>query len=117
MQLSRLPGRSWPAEAIRYAVGRWLALTWFPDDGRIDLDTNPVERAIRLISLGRKDSLFAGSEGGANRWAIVASVVETAKLNSVDPFGWLRDSLTMMVNGHPASFLDELLPWSGQTGN
>ena len=65
LQLSRLPGRSRLAEAIRYALGRWSALTRFLADGRIDLDTNPVERAIRPIALGRKNSLFAGSEGGA----------------------------------------------------
>ncbi|MGI4958020.1 MAG: IS66 family transposase, partial [Janthinobacterium lividum] len=110
LQLSRLPGRSRLAEAIRYALGRWSALSRFLDDGRIDLDTNPVERAIRPISLGRKNSLFAGSEGGANRWAIVASLIETAKLNGVEPFAWLRNSLTMMVDGHPASCLDDLLP-------
>ena len=114
LQLSRLPGRSRLAEAIRYALGRWSALTRFLDDGRIDLDTNPVERAIRPIALGRKNSLFAGSQGGANRWAIVASLVETAKLNGVEPFVWLRDSLTRMVDGHPVSRLDELLPWRAE---
>ncbi len=112
LQLSRLPGRSRLAEAIRYAFGRWTALIRFLDDGRIDLDNNPVEQAIRPISLGPKNSLFAGSEGGAKRWAIVGSLVETAKLNGVEPFAWLRDSLTLMIEGHPASRFDELLPWS-----
>jgi len=112
LQLTRLPGRSKLAEAIRYALARWTALTRFLDDGRIDLDTNPVERSIRPIALGRKNSLFAGSEGGARRWAIVASLVETAKLNGVEPFAWLRDVLTRMVEGHPAQHLDVLLPWS-----
>ncbi|MGI4800524.1 MAG: IS66 family transposase, partial [Janthinobacterium lividum] len=65
LQLTRLSGRSKLAEAIRYALGRWSALTRLLDDGCIDLDTNPVERAIRPIALGRKNSLFAGSEGGA----------------------------------------------------
>lgn len=73
-----------------------------------------MERAIRPIALGRKNSLFAGSEGRARRWAIVASLIETAKLNGVEPHVWLRDSLTMMVDGHPASCLDDLLPWSGR---
>ena len=100
------------ADVIRYALGRWSTLTRFLDDGRIDLDTNPVERAIRPIALGRKNSLFAGSEGGANRWAIIAFLVETAKLNGVELFAWLRDSLTMMVNGHPASRSGDLRPWS-----
>ena len=97
---------------IRYALGRWAALTRFLDDGRIDLDTNPVERSIRPIALGRKNSLFAGSDGGAKRWAIVASLIETAKLNGIEPFAWLRETLTLMVNGHPVSGLDNLLPWS-----
>ena len=111
-ELSRLPGRSRLAEMIRYALGRWAALTRFLDDGRIDLDTNPVERSIRPIALGRKNSLFAGSDGGAKRWAIVASLIETAKLNGIEPFAWLRETLTLMVNGHPVSGLDNLLPWS-----
>ena len=80
LQLARLPGRSRLAEAIRYALGRWTALDRFLDDGRIDLDTNPVERAIRPVSLGRKNSLFAGSDGGADRWAIVASLIETSEV-------------------------------------
>ncbi len=101
LQLSRLPGRSRLAEALRHVLGRWSALTRFIDDGRIDLDTNPVERAIRPIALGRKNSLFAGSEGGAGRWAIVASLIETAKLNGIEPYAWLRDALTCMVEGIP----------------
>ncbi len=116
LQLSRLPGRSRLAEAIRYALGRWSALTRFLDYGRIDPDTNPVERATRPIALGRKNSPFAGGEGGANRWAIVASLVEAAKLNGVEPLAWLHDSPTMMVNGHPANRLNDLLPWSGRAG-
>ncbi len=112
LQLSRLPGRSRLAEAIRYTLGRWSALTRFLDDGRIDLDNNPVERAIRPIALGRKNSLFAGSSGGAERWAIVASLVETAKLNGVEPYVWLRNTLTHMVEGHAADRLDDLLPWA-----
>ena len=117
VQLSRLPRRSRLAEAIRYALGRWSALTIDPlcgsilDDGRIDLDNNPAERATRPIAPGRKNSLFAGSEGGANRWAIVASLIETARLNSVEPYVWLRNTLTRMVDGHPVSRLDELMPW------
>jgi transposase len=112
LQLSHLPGHSRLAEAIRYTLGRWMALTRFLDDARIELDINPVEQAIRASFLGCKNSLFAGSEGGARRWAIIASLVETAKLNGIEPFAWLRNSLTMMVNGHPVNRLDDLLPWS-----
>ncbi|MGI4795731.1 MAG: IS66 family transposase [Janthinobacterium lividum] len=111
LQLLHLPDHNRLTEAMRYALGRWTALTRFLDDGRVDLDTNPVEQAIRPTALGRKNSLFAGSDGGANRWTIVTSLVETAKLNNVEPFAWLHESLTMMVNGHPANRLNELLPF------
>ncbi len=112
-QLRRLPGWARLAEAIRYALGRWPALIRFLDNGRIELDNNPVERVIRPVALGRKNSLFAGSEGGARRWAIVASLIETAKLNGVEPYAWLRNSLCRMVDGHRADLLDDLLPWPG----
>ncbi len=116
-QLRCLPGRARLAEAIRYALGRWPALSRFLDDGRIELDTNPVERAIRPVALGRKNSLFAGSEGGAQRWAVVASLVETAKLNGIEPFVWLQDTLRRMAGGHTIRALHELLPWqSNRTG-
>jgi transposase len=97
---------------IRYALSRWTALCHFIDDGRIEIDNNTVERAIRPIALGRKNHLFAGSDGGAARWAVVASLVATAKLNYVEPFVYLRDVLERMSNGHPMSQLDELLPWN-----
>ncbi len=113
LQLSRLPSRSRLAEAIRYSLGRWMALTRFLGDGRIDLDTNPVERAIRPVALGRKNALFAGSQGGAARWATIASLVETAKLNGVEPFAWFRTALTCMVDGQPRHRLDDLMPWRG----
>ena len=81
------------AEAIRYALRHWPGLVLFLDDGRLELDTNTVERAIRPIALGRKNSLSAGSDGGARHWAIVASLVATAKLNGVEPQAWLTDVL------------------------
>ncbi|NHN90213.1 IS66 family transposase [Acetobacter conturbans] len=109
-KLPFLPTRSKLAEAIRYALNRWDDLKRFINDGRIDLDTNPVERAIRPVALGRKNALFAGSEGGADRWAIAASLIETAKLNGIEPFQWLRNTLETMVAGFPASRLGELLP-------
>ncbi len=104
--------RSKLAEAIRCALGRWLASTRFPDDGRIDLDTDPVKHSIRPVALGRKNALFAGSEEGVRRWAIVGSLVETAKLNGIEPFAWLQDVSIRMVEGHTAQQLDVLLPWS-----
>src|SRR3954451_21865723 len=84
-QLARVSGKSGLAEAIRYALRHWPGLVLFLEDGRIEPDTNVIERAIRPIALGRKNSLFAGSDGGACHWAIVASLVATAKLNGVEP--------------------------------
>lgn len=112
MELGRIPGRGGLAEAIRYALSRWPALCRFLKDGRIDLDNNPVERAIRPIALGRKNHLFAGSDGGGARWATVCSLIATAKLNDVEPFAYLRDILERMTDGHPMSRIDDLLPWN-----
>jgi hypothetical protein len=111
-QLARIPGRSGLAEAIRYALARWPALCRFLDDGRIDLDNNPVERAIRPVALGRKNHLFAGSDGGADRWAVVASLLATARFNNVEPYGYLKGVLERMTNGHPMNRIDDLLPWN-----
>ena len=100
------------AEAIRYALSRWEGLTRFLDDGRVEIDSNIVERAIRPIALNRKNALFAGSDGGGEHWAIIASLIETCKLNDVDPQAYLADVITRIVNGHPNSRIDELLPWA-----
>lgn len=101
-ELARIPGRGRLAEAIRYALSRWEALSLFLDDGRVELDTNPVERAIRPVTLGRKNHLFAGSDGGGARWARVCSLIATAKLNGVEPYAYLSDVLRRMVDGKPA---------------
>jgi transposase len=111
-ELHRVPPRSGLAEAIRYALVRWPALCRFLDDGRVELDTNSVERAIRPIALGRKNHMFAGSDGGADRWAIVSSLIATAKLNKVEPYAYLKDVLERMANGHPMGKLEDLLPWN-----
>jgi transposase len=111
-ELSRVPNRGGLADAIRYALARWPALCRFLDDGRIELDNNPVERAIRPVALGRKNHLFAGSDGGAERWAMVCSLITTAKLNEVEPYAYLKDVLQRMTDGHPMSRLDDLLPWN-----
>jgi transposase len=100
------------AEAIRYALSRWEGLTRFIDDGRIELDNNAVERSIRPIALNRKNALFAGSDGGAEHWAAIASLIETCKLNDVDPLAYLTNVLTRIANGHPNSEIDQLLPWA-----
>src|SRR5436190_9662938 len=98
------------AEAIRYALSRWKGLTRFIGDGRVEIDSNVLERAIRPIALNRKNALFAGSDGGGEHWAIIASLVETCKLNAIDPQSYLADVITRIVNGHPNSHIDELLP-------
>ncbi len=100
------------AEAIRYALSRWDGLTRFVDAGRVEIDSNVVERAIRPIALNRKNALFAGSDGGAENWAIVASLIETCKLNGVDPQAYMADTLSKIIDGHLASKLDELMPWA-----
>jgi len=110
-QLRRVPTRSGLVEAIRYALALWEELGRFLDDGRIELDTNTVERAIRPITLGRKNHLFAGSDGGADRWAVIATLIPTAKLNDVEPYAYLKDVIERMAGGHPMARLDDLLPW------
>ncbi|MCR5875888.1 IS66 family transposase [Phenylobacterium sp. J426] len=111
-QLTRLPGRSQTAEAIRYIQTHWDGLTLFLDDGRIELDTNPVERTMRPIALNRKNALFAGSDEGAEHWAILATLIECCKLHGVNPAAYLEDVLTRLVNGHLNSRLDDLTPWN-----
>jgi transposase len=88
------------AEAIRYALSRWDGLTRFLDDGRIEIDSNVVERSIRPIALNRKNALFAGSDGGAEHWAVVASLIETCKLNGIDPHAYLADAMANIVSDH-----------------
>jgi hypothetical protein len=112
-QLGRVSGRSTLAAALRYGLRHWPGLALFLEDGRLELDTNVIERAIRPIALGRKNALFAGSDGGARHWAIVASLVATAKLNGVEPLAWLTDVLERMVSGRTkAHELERLLPWA-----
>jgi transposase len=112
-QLERISGKSSLAEAIRYALRHWDGLSLFLADGCIELDTNVVERAIRAIALGRKNSLFACSDAGARHWAIAASLIASAKLNGVNPQAWLTDVLERMVSGRIKSHaLDTMLPWA-----
>jgi transposase len=111
-QLARVSAKATIAEDIRYALNHWNGLTRFLDDGHIELDTNIVERSIRPLVLNRKNALFAGHDEGAENWACIASLVETCKLNGVDPQVYLTDVLTKLVNLWPASRLDELMPWA-----
>lgn len=111
-KLALVSQKSKLAEAIRYALARWTGLSRFLDDGRIEIDNNVVERSIRPIALNRKNALFAGSDGGGEHWAIIASLVETAKLNGIDPQAYLANVITRIVDGHPQSHIDDLLPWA-----
>lgn len=98
-------------EAIRYALTRWDGLSRFLDDGRIDLDSNTVERSIRPLALNRKNALFAGSDEGGDNWAVIATLVENCKLSGINPHDWLTRTLTALANGHPANRVHELMPW------
>ena len=110
--LPQLSTQSSLAKAIRYVRDHWAGLTVFLDDGRIEVDSNTVERSMRPISLGRKNSLFAGSCGGAESWAILASLLQTARLNGHDPYAWLHDTLERIVSGQvKTGELDQLLAW------
>ena len=97
---------------LRYALSRWAGLSRFLDDGRIEINSNTVERSIRPIALHRRNALFACSDGSAEHWATIASLVETCKLNGVDPHAYLADVIARIVAGHPQSQIDDLLPWA-----
>ncbi len=111
----RLSRHADTAKAMDYMLKRWTAFTRFLDDGRICLTNNAAERAVRGIALGRKAWLFAGSDRGGERAAAIYSLIGTAKLNDVDPQAWLADVLRRIAD-HPASRLDELLPWNWKSG-
>ena len=109
--LAKISGKSSLASAIRYATSRWTALTRFVDDGRLEMTNNAAERAIRPLALGRKNYLFAGSDDGGRRAAIMYTLIETARLNDVDPEAWLTDVIGRIAD-HPINRVDELLPWN-----
>jgi transposase len=114
-QLARVPGRSPMAEVLRYALSRWAGLSYFLTDGRVELDTNPVERSIRPIALNRKNALFAGSDEGAHHWAVLATLVENCKLHSINPTEYFTDVLSRLINGHLQSRLAALTPAGWKT--
>ena len=109
--LPRVSVKSDIAQAIGYSLNRWKALTRYVDDGRLEIDNNAAERALRGVSLGRKNFLFMGSDAGGERAATFYSLVETAKLNGLDPEAYLREVFTRIAD-HPINRIDELLPWN-----
>jgi transposase len=109
---SQISPKSRLGEKLSYIHRHWEGLSLFLADGRLEMDTNPVENRIRPLVLTRKNALFAGHDEGGRTWARIASVIETCKLNGVDPYAYLRDTLTAVAQGHPASRVDELMPWA-----
>jgi hypothetical protein len=101
------------AKAMDYMLKRWPAFTRFLDDGRICLTNNAAERALRCVAIGRRNWTFCGSDRGGERAAAIYTLIASAKLNDIDPEAWLADVLRR-INDHPASKLDELLPWNWQ---
>lgn len=115
-QRTRLSAKNELAKAIDYGLKRWAALTRFLDDGRLCLSNNAAERALRGIAVGRNNWTFAGSDAGGERAAAIYTLIETAKLNDVDPRAWLADVLARL-HDHPAKRIAELLPWNWRTEN
>jgi transposase len=111
--LDSISQKSETAKAIRYALTRWEALGRYCDDGRIEIDNNAAERALRCVALGRKNYLFAGSDAGGERAAAIYSLIGAAKLNGCNPEAYLRDVLTRIAD-HPITRIAELLPWNFQ---
>ena len=110
-QLARIPGKSDLAKAFRYGLSRWCSFTLFLDDGRVAIDNNAAERGMRPIGVGRRNWLFAGSDTGGETLARAMTVIETAKMNGLDPQAYLTDVLSR-IHDYKINQLDELLPWN-----
>ncbi len=109
---ARASAKSPLGEALAYIARYRDGLGRLLTDGRVEIDSNTVERTIRPIALNRKNALFAGHDAGAENWAVIASLIETCKMNVVDPHAWLSATLTAIVKGHKQSQIDDLLPWN-----
>lgn len=110
--LPHISGKSKLAEAIRHAIARRDIFERFLTDGLIELDSNIVERAIRPRTITRKNSLFAGSDGGGRTWAAIATLLQTCKMNNVDPTAWLTQTLKRIANQWPSAKTGALMPWN-----
>ena len=111
-QRARVSAKSRLGEKLGYIARHWGGLQLFLADGRVEMDSNAVENLIRPLALNRKNALFAGHDEGAAAWGRIASLIETAKLNGVNPHAWLKATLEAIAAGHPNSRLDDLLPWN-----
>jgi transposase len=109
--MSKLAKKSELARAIHYALDRWPALRVFVDNGRIEMDNNAAERALRTVAVGRKNYLFAGSDAGGERAAAIYGLLGSAKLNGIDPEGYMAEVLRRVAD-HPVNRIGELLPWN-----
>ena len=110
-QRAKLPAKSKLAGAIRYSLTRWDALTRYAHDGRLEIDNNAAERALRGVAVGRKNYLFAGSDTGGERAAVIYTLIESAKLSGLNPHAWLTDVLARIAD-HPARKISDFLPWN-----
>src|SRR5215813_610971 len=110
VSLTKLSRKSDTTATIRYTLTLWPALTRYCDDGHLEIDNNAAERSLRAVTLRRRNYLFAGSDAGGERAAVIYSLIATAKLNSLDPEAYLREVLTRIAD-HPINRIDELLPW------
>ena len=111
-QRARVSPKSRLGEKLAYIARHWDGLQLFLADGRVEMDSNSVENLARPIALSRKNALFAGHDEGAAAWGRIASLIETAKLNRVEPYAWLKATLEAIAAGHPNSAIDNLLPWN-----
>lgn len=109
---TQVSAKSPTGQALKYITKYWDGLILFLTDGRIEMDSNAVERTIRPIALQRKNALFAGHDAGAQNWAMLASLIETCKMNQIEPHSYLTSILTAIVNGHKQKHIDLLLPWN-----
>ena len=111
-QAARVSRKSDLGEAMAYMLTRQDGFRLFLDDGRVDIDSNLVENAIRSPAMNRRNALFAGHDEGGRNWARFASLIGTCKMNGVEPYAYLRDLFTKLANGHLASDIDALMPWA-----
>ncbi|MCP4933744.1 MAG: IS66 family transposase [bacterium] len=111
-QRVRVSPKSRIGEKLAYIANHWDGLQLFLTDGRVEIDSNAVENTIRPIALNRKNALFAGHDEGGKNWGLFASLIETCKLNGINPFDYLKATLEALASGHPQSRIDELMPWA-----